>query len=112
MLADQADYVIGVDTHRDRHSAAILVRSGGLVDQTSATADRGGYTTLLKWLASRVPVGGCGRSRGLDPMAPASLPSLISVASALWKSGDASAATAASAPRVIPWMRSKRRERL
>lgn len=49
MLADQTDYVIGVDTHRDRHSAAILVTSGGLVDQTSATADRGGYTTLLEW---------------------------------------------------------------
>lgn len=49
MLADQTDFVIGVDTHRDRHSAAILASSGGLVDETSASADRGGYSTLLRW---------------------------------------------------------------
>jgi transposase len=49
MLAEQTDYVIGVDTHRDRHSAAILAASGGLVEQTSAGADRAGYTTLLRW---------------------------------------------------------------
>jgi transposase len=49
MLADQTDYVIGVDTHRDRHSAAILAASGGLVDETSARADRGGYAALLCW---------------------------------------------------------------
>jgi hypothetical protein len=49
MLADETDYVIGVDTHRDRHSAAILVTSGGLVDETSARADRTGYATLLRW---------------------------------------------------------------
>jgi transposase len=60
MLADQTDYVIGVDTHRDRHSAAILATSGGLVDQTSARADRGGYATLLKWACQQ----GC-RSAGV-----------------------------------------------
>ena len=49
MLAEQTDYVIGVDTHRDRHSAAILASNGGLVDETSAGADRIGYTTLLEW---------------------------------------------------------------
>lgn len=49
MLAEQTDYVIGVDTHRDRHSAAILASSGGLVDQTSAGADQAGYATLLAW---------------------------------------------------------------
>ena len=51
MLAEQTDYVIGVDTHRDRHSAAILAASGGLVDETSASADRAGYATLLRWAA-------------------------------------------------------------
>lgn len=49
MLAKQTDYVIGVDTHRDRHSAAILASSGGLVDETGARADRRGYATLLRW---------------------------------------------------------------
>jgi transposase len=49
MLAEQTDYVIGVDTHRDRHSAAILASNGGLVDEVSASADPAGYTTLLGW---------------------------------------------------------------
>jgi transposase len=49
MLAEQTDYVIGVDTHRDRHSAAILAASGGLVGETSASADQAGYATLLRW---------------------------------------------------------------
>ena len=31
MLADRIDGVIGVDTHRDRHAAAILDRNGGVV---------------------------------------------------------------------------------
>ena len=51
MQAEQTDYVIGVDTHRDRHSAAILAASGGLVDETSASADQAGYATLLRWAA-------------------------------------------------------------
>ena len=49
MLAEQTDYVIGVDTHRDRHSAAILTGTGVLVVETSESADRRGYTTLLAW---------------------------------------------------------------
>jgi transposase len=49
MLAEQTDFVIGVDTHRDRHSAAILASNGGLVDETSAAADQAGYATLLAW---------------------------------------------------------------
>jgi transposase len=53
MLAEQTDFVNGVDTHRDRHSAAILTSSGGLVDETSASADRRGYAKLLRWAQSR-----------------------------------------------------------
>src|SRR5436309_761585 len=49
MLAEQTDCLIGVDTHRDQHSAAILASSGGLVDETSASADRVGYAKLLGW---------------------------------------------------------------
>lgn len=49
MLAEHTDYVIGVDTHRDRHSAAILASHGGLVDETSASADQAGYAALRKW---------------------------------------------------------------
>jgi len=49
MLAEQTDYVIGVDTHRDRHSAAILTGTGVLVVETSESADRHGYIALLEW---------------------------------------------------------------
>ena len=49
MLAEQTDYVIGVDTHRDRHSAAVLAAHGGLVDETSVAADWAGYAALLGW---------------------------------------------------------------
>jgi transposase len=55
MLAEQTDYVIGVDTHRDRHSAAILASNGGLVDETSASADRDGYARLLGWARRQAP---------------------------------------------------------
>ena len=36
MLADQLDYVIGVDPHRDMHALAIVeVRTGAVVLETS-----------------------------------------------------------------------------
>jgi hypothetical protein len=48
-LAEQTGYVIGVDTHRDRHSAAILTGTGALVVESSESADRRSYKTLLAW---------------------------------------------------------------
>jgi transposase len=48
MLADQLDYVIGVDPHRDRHALAIVeVRSGGVIVEASVDADAGGYAAVL-----------------------------------------------------------------
>ena len=36
MLADELDYVVGVDTHRDRHALAVVAApSGGVVAQRS-----------------------------------------------------------------------------
>jgi transposase len=44
MLADQLDYVIGVDPHRDTHALAIVdVRTGGIVLETSVAASNSGY---------------------------------------------------------------------
>jgi hypothetical protein len=41
MLADQLDYVIGVDPHRDVHALAIVeVRTGGVVFETSVAASK------------------------------------------------------------------------
>ena len=53
MLADQLDFVVGVDTHRDTHAVAVLaVASGAVVFEASVAADGGGYAEALR-LASR-----------------------------------------------------------
>ncbi len=53
MLADQLDYVVGVDPHRDAHALAILdVRTGGVVFEATAVADAEGYARVLR-LADR-----------------------------------------------------------
>ncbi len=48
MLADQLDYVIGVDPHRDTHALAIVdVCAGGVVLETSISASSSGYASAL-----------------------------------------------------------------
>jgi transposase len=48
MLADQVDYVIGVDPHRDTHALAVVeVRTGGVVLETSVDASASGYARAL-----------------------------------------------------------------
>jgi transposase len=57
MLADEVDYVIGVDTHRDQHTLAVVVApAGAVVAQCSVGADRRGYQEALR-LAGRHAVG-------------------------------------------------------
>ena len=43
MLADQLDYVVGVDTHRDAHALALIAASTGAVgvEPTNNHAERG-----------------------------------------------------------------------
>jgi transposase len=49
MLAERADYVIGVDTHRDSHSAAAVVAATGIVTaRATVAADAFGYRRLLR----------------------------------------------------------------
>jgi transposase len=47
MLADETDFVIGVDTHRDRHSAAIVNTTGGVLEELDLAASSGGYRSVL-----------------------------------------------------------------
>jgi transposase len=48
MLADQLDYVIGVDPHRDSHALAIVeVVTGAVVFEATIAADSGGYQRAL-----------------------------------------------------------------
>lgn len=49
MLADKADVVVGVDTHRDRHYLVALDRRGAQLDERQVTADRAGYAEALAW---------------------------------------------------------------
>ena len=49
MLADELDYVIGVDPHRDTHALAVVdVRSGGVVFEATAITDGEGYESVLR----------------------------------------------------------------
>ena len=44
MLADQLDYVVGVDPHRDSHALAVVhVVSGAVVFEASVAASSQGY---------------------------------------------------------------------
>ena len=56
MLADQADYVLGIDTHRDSHSAAILAADTAIVQgQIVVAANERGYRRLLRFAAESAP---------------------------------------------------------
>lgn len=47
MLAKAVDYVIGVDTHKESHSAAIVNANGGVVSGLEVAASEAGYKRLL-----------------------------------------------------------------
>ena len=56
MLAEQADHVIGVDTHRDSHAAAAVAARTGAVDATTTIpADAFGYKRLLRFGRKHAP---------------------------------------------------------
>jgi transposase len=56
MLADQLDYVVGVDPHRDQHALGIVeVRSGVVVFETSVAADSVGYAEALAVAEQHAP---------------------------------------------------------
>ena len=56
MLADELDYVVGVDPHRDQHALAIVeVRSGVVVYETSVAADSSGYADALAVAEQHAP---------------------------------------------------------
>jgi hypothetical protein len=47
MLAELVDVVIGVDTHKDTHTAAVVdTRTGGVLARVTVTADPDGYAQL------------------------------------------------------------------
>ena len=49
MLADQLDYVVGVDSHRASHALAVVaVPTGIVLFEASVAADTGGYREALR----------------------------------------------------------------
>jgi hypothetical protein len=49
MLADQLDYIVGVDPHRDSHALAIVhVVSGTVVYESTVIANSDGYAQALR----------------------------------------------------------------
>ena len=56
MLADQLDYIIGFDPHRDSHALAIVqIVSGGVVFESTIEANSAGYTQALKLVDEHAP---------------------------------------------------------
>jgi Transposase len=53
MLEGRVEHVIGVDTHRDSHAAAILDPAGGLIAQVEIPSSQAGYEQLLRFAAER-----------------------------------------------------------
>ena len=55
MLEGKVDHVIGVDTHRDTHAAAVLDPNGGVRTHLEVTADQAGHARLLAVAVQRAP---------------------------------------------------------
>ena len=68
MLEGQIDAVIGVDTHRDRHAAALLDPNGGVRPTLEVPSDRAGHAQLLQLAQVQAPVGGSGPWKGRGAM--------------------------------------------
>jgi transposase len=56
MLADQLDFVVGVDSHRDTHAVAVVaVVTGVVVFEASVSADSDGYLETLRLASAHAP---------------------------------------------------------
>jgi transposase len=56
MVADQLDYVVGVDPHRDQHAVGVVeVRSGLVVFEGVVAADSGGYAEAVRLAEVHAP---------------------------------------------------------
>ena len=55
MLAEIVDFVVGVDTHRDSHTAAVVSAGGGLVERLTVATDAFGFRKLVALAAEHAP---------------------------------------------------------
>jgi hypothetical protein len=103
MLADTVDGVIGVDTHRDTLAAAAVTQVGGVLAQTTTSADAAGYQHLLGLLARPCLVVEFGRWKPRAASAPAWPCSCSSAGNTSSRSVDPSGQHPAPAPRATRW---------
>ena len=69
-LAEQVDFVIGVDTHKNSHTAAVGA-GGGLQNHLTVATDAFGYKRLLSFARDRDLVDGSGQLKAPEALAPA-----------------------------------------
>ena len=55
MLAEQIDFVVGVDAHKHSHTAAIVTPVGGVATSLTVTASGVGYDALVAFARERAP---------------------------------------------------------
>jgi transposase len=48
-LADQVDFIIGVDTHKNSHTLGLVTNTGTEVDDVTIPTDAFGYRKMLSW---------------------------------------------------------------
>jgi hypothetical protein len=106
MLAESVDGVIGVDTHRDTLTAAAVNRLGGVLAQTTTSADAAGYRRLLDFAHTQVPGRRCWAVEGQAASAPGWQGSCSSTASKSSRWVGPSGRPPGLAPRATRWTRS------
>ncbi len=56
ILTPDVQYVIGVDTHKDTHTVAVLAaRTGALLGRTTCPADAAGYAQICRYAERKAP---------------------------------------------------------
>jgi hypothetical protein len=103
MLADTVDGVIGVDTHRDTLAAAAVTQVGGVLAQTTTSADAAGDQHLLDFVGSTVPGRRGWVVEGAAASAPAWPCSCSSAGNTSSRSVDPSGQHPAPGPRATRW---------
>jgi hypothetical protein len=63
MLEGQIQFVIGVDTHRDTHTAAVCDPTGAMLVHATCRPPAPGTGSCWAWPSARRRVPGCGRWR-------------------------------------------------
>ena len=103
-LAGTVDGVISVDPHRDTLAAAVTDSVGGLLAQTSVSADAVGYQRLLAFARAQVPGRRCWAVEGAGSYGAGLAALLQAYGERMVEVVGPSDSRGAPAPRATPWM--------